>query len=72
MDSWTIGMLTVLCLEALGPHVWINRTMPASDKVSFARDLSHAPPGRPPMPDFIPRRPYRATPTQKYKHAPTH
>ena len=26
---------------------------------------------RPPMPDFVPVRPYRTTPTQQFKHAPT-
>ena len=71
MDSWTIATLALLCLEALGLHLWINRSIPAQAKTRLAQTrVLQAHGGRPPAPDSIPHRPYRTTPTQKYKHAP--
>lgn len=71
MDSWTIAPLALLCLEALGLYLWINRTIPAAAKTRVAQThVLPAHPGRPPKPDSVPHRSYRTTPTQTYKHAP--
>ncbi len=54
-------LLILLCAESAALYPWPR--MHEEGRVA-QRD-------RPPMPDFVPVRPYRTTPTQQFKHAPT-
>ena len=61
----TAILLILLCAESAALYPW-----PRMYKGVCVAPLA-APRGRPPMPDFVPVRPYRTTPTQQFKHAPT-
>ncbi len=61
----TAILFVVLCAESAALYPWPRQPRRGPRRAARrARD-------RPPMPDFVPVRPYRTTPTQKFKHAPT-
>jgi len=55
----------LLCAESAALYPWTRRY----EEVRVAPRAAQR--DRPPMPGFVPVRPYRTTPTQQFKHAPT-
>ena len=53
-------LFVILCAESAALYPWQH----------MYKEVRVAQRDRPPMPDFVPVRPYRTTPTQQFKHAP--